>query len=243
MTIRSIRGGRATLVAGLAIIGLFGTAGIANAAPGSTSSFGLRTGGLIVAGPFAASSCAPGPCTPSSLANANVAGLVTTGVLETTATPTGASATVNNTAVTLSPTTNLTALVVSSRCTHDPVTGGVNGSTTIINGVINPGFGGPITLASNPAPNTVVTVVDPAVASVVINRQTTAPDGTLTVDAIFITLLNSQTITIASSSCTPTGVPIPIATGTGLLLGGGLLAFAVLVYFIARRSVLARRRS
>lgn len=242
MTIRSIRGGRATLVAGLAIIGLFGTAGIANAAPGSTSSFGLRTGGLVVAGPFAASSCNPGPCAPGSLANANVAGLVVTGVLQTTATPTGASATVNDTRATLSGITTLSASAVSSSCTLDPATGGVSGTTNIVNGLITTDLLAPITLTSNPAPNSTVTVVDPAVASVVLNRQTTAPDGTLTVDAIFITLLNTQTITIASSSCTPTGVPIPIATGTGLLLGGGLLAIAVLVYFIARRSVLARQR-
>jgi hypothetical protein len=242
MTIRTIRGGRATLVAGLAIIGLFGTAGIANAAPGSTSSFALRTGGLIVAGPFASSACAPGACAPGSLASANVAGLITTGLLETTATTAGASATVNNTSATLSGITTLSATAVSSRCAHDPVTGGVNGSTTIVDGVVNTSLLPPITLASNPAPNTTVTVVDPAVASVVLNRQTTAPDGTLTVDAIFITLLNLQTITIATSICTPTGVPIPIATGNGLLLGGGLLAFAVLVYFLARRSALARQR-
>lgn len=243
MTIRSIRGGRATLVAGLAIVGLFGTAGIANADLGSTSSFGLRTDGLIVAGPFAASSCTPGPCAPDSLANANVADVVTTGVLETTATTTGASSTVNNVNATLSGISTLSATTVSSSCTIDPVTGLVSGDTTIVGGQITTALLDPITLESSPAPNTTVTVVDPAVASVVLNRQTTAPDGTLTVDAIYITLLNSQTITIASSSCTPTVDPIPMATGTGLLLGGGLLGLAVLAYFLARRRTLARRQA
>lgn len=242
MTIRTIRGGRATLVAGLAIIGLFGTAGIANAALGSTSSFGLKTGGLIVAGPFAASSCTPGPCAPDSLASANVAGLATTGLLETTATTTGATSTVNNVNVTLSGISTLTATTVSSRCTIDPVTGLVSGDSSIVGGQITTGLLAPITLESSAAPNTTVTVADPAVASVVLNRQTTAPDGTLTVDAIYITLLNGQTVTIASSSCTPTVDPIPMATGSGLLLGGGLLALAVLVYFLARRRGLARQQ-
>jgi hypothetical protein len=227
----------------LAIIGLFGTAGIANAAPGSTSSFALRTGGLITAGPFASSACAPGACAPGSLASANVVGVVSTGLLQTTATTTGASATVNNINAILSGLTGLTATAVSSSCTIDAVTGLVSGTTTIANGVVNTLLTPPINLAANPAPNTTVNVLDAAVASVVLNRQTTAPDGTLTVDAIFITLLNLQTITIATSNCTPTVDPIPMATGTGLLLGGGLLGFAVLVYFISRRTVLARRRS
>ena len=42
----------------------------------------------------------------------------------------------------------------------------------------------------------------PLIATLTLNRQTTAPDGTLTVDAIYVSLLNStQTLTIGTSVC------------------------------------------
>ncbi|HEV2087246.1 MAG TPA: choice-of-anchor P family protein, partial [Cryptosporangiaceae bacterium] len=142
---------------------------------------------------------------------------------------------------TLSPAATLTASAVSSSCTIDPTTGAVTGDASIVDGAITIVGGDPIVLESSPAPNTEVTALSPDIASVVLNRQTTGPDGTLTVDAIFITLLNSQTITIASSSCTPTSNEIPMATGKGLLLAGGLLGVAVLGFLVTRRTVLARQ--
>ena len=45
------------------------------------------------------------------------------------------------------------------------------------------------TLAANPAPNTTLTI--PSVATVILNRQTTAGDGTLTVTAIYVNLLGA----------------------------------------------------
>lgn len=231
---------RATAAVGIASIGLFGAAVPAGADPGSTSAFGLKTGGLVTAGPFAESSCGPGQCTPDQLASATVDGLITTGVLETNATQTGASSSVADVDADLSPITTLTATAVSSSCTAEPTTGGVSGDSSIVDGAITTS-GSATELQASPAPNTEVTVIDPAVASVVLNRQTTAPDGTLTVDAIYVRLLSGQTITIASSSCTPTGVPIPVATGNGLLLGGSLLAVAGIGYLVTRGVVLARR--
>lgn len=221
----------------LAVIAI-GLASPASAAAGDTSSFGIRGDGLLTFGPFAASAFPEGPATDDA-ANGNVAGLITTGVLSTTAHVGGASSTVNDLNVTLSDITTLTARTVSSQCTVDPITGGVSGDTTIVDGVITTFALAPITLNSSPAPDTEITVVDPAVASVVLNRQTTNPDdGTLTVDAIFITLLDGQTITIASSSCTPSGdSAIPMASGTGLALAGGLLGILILGYVIRRRSV------
>jgi len=217
---------------------VIGLASPASAAPGASSSFGLKCVGLISCGPFAASAFPGGPSS-NSLAFANVAGLVTTKAINTTANSTGATASVNKLDVTLSGISTLTATTVSSQCTIEPApeggTGGVSGSSSIVGGTIVIIGGTPITLATAPAPNTAVTVLDPAVASVVLNRQTTASDGTLTVDAIFITLLNGQTVTVASSSCTPSGVPIPMASGTGLALGGGLLGILILGYVTRRR--------
>lgn len=235
---------RVTAVMSLASMGVIAAAGPASAAPGSTSSSALNTGGVITAGPFAASSCDPATCPPNdadSFASADVPGLLTSGLLQTTATRTGATASVADLDADLSPLTALTASAVSSSCTVDPETGAVSGTSSIANGAITAFGSAPSTLQASAAPNTQVTVLDPAVASVVLNRQTTGPDGTLTVDAIYVTLLNSQTITVASSSCTPGTNPIPMGTGRGLLLGGGLLAVAGMGYLVTRRVVVARR--
>jgi len=88
-----------------------------------------------------------------------------------------------------------------------------------------------------PGANTTVTFLDPAIASIILNRQVTAPDGTLTVDAIFITLLNSQTITVATSVCGPRAMGIPViapafAVGT---VGAAAVGLPVLGFFLYRR--------
>ncbi|MFC7486552.1 choice-of-anchor P family protein [Knoellia sp. CPCC 206453] len=214
------RGRLAVVALGLAAAASIAVAPTASAVPGQTSSTGLRCGGLISCGPFAQSNFPAGPAT-NTLASANVAGLVTTGVINTTANAGGATASVANVNATLSGLSTLTATAVSSECTVNSTTGAVTGSSSIAGGSIAVLGGSPITLATAPAPNTNVTVVDPAVASVVLNRQTTAADGTLTVDAIFITLLNSQTITIATSTCGPALLPIPVVA-PAVAIGGGL---------------------
>ena len=226
----------AVIAIGLATPASAATVSIRNA--GDTSSFGLKTEGLAVVGPFAASAFPAGPAT-STLGSANVSGLLTTGFLATTANAGGASATVNNVNVTLSSISTLTATSVMSSCTLTD-SGGVTGQTTIVDGVITTFLLAPILLQSSPAPNTTIMVTDVAgvpIATVVLNRQIVSPDGTLTVDAIFITLPNTQTITIASSRCTPSGAAIPMASGIGLALGGGLLGILILGYVIRHRLV------
>ena len=80
----------------------------------------------------------------------------------------------------------------------------------------------------------------PGVATVILNRQTTAGDGTLTVTAIYVSLLRStQTLTIGTSACNAANLaPVPILPGKSLeiTLGGlGLLLFGGLGYRASRR--------
>ncbi|MEP6697343.1 MAG: choice-of-anchor P family protein [Pseudonocardiales bacterium] len=228
---------RLAAVTGLAAVIAIGMAAPASAAANDTSSYGLKCTGSVTCGPFAQSAYPAGPAS-NSLANANVAGLVTTGVINTSANSNGANASVNDLSVVLTRAT-LNATTVSSTCSINS-NGSVSGSSSIVGGQIVIIGGTPITLASSPAPNSTVLGLT-GIATVVLNRQTTAGDGTLTVDAIFITLLNGETVTVASSSCTPTGTGVPMATGKGLLLGGGLLGLLVLGYAVKRRPFLARR--
>lgn len=64
-----------------------------------------------------------------------------------------------------------------------------------------------------------------------LNRQVLS-GGTLTVDAIFITLLSGETLTIASSTCQAAVLGVPViapqfAAGAGVL---GLLGFGLFLY-------------
>ncbi|MEO7234007.1 MAG: hypothetical protein ABIW80_01390 [Lapillicoccus sp.] len=198
----------------------------------------------MTCGPFAASAYPGGPAS-NTLAAANVAGLVTTGVINTTATAGGASASVANVNAVLSGVSTLTATTVSSQCSVDS-NGVVTGSSSIVGGQIALLGGNPVTLATAPAPNSTVSLLDPAVASVVLNRQTVAQDGTLTVDAIYVTLLNAQTITIASSTCGAAVLAVPMMA-PAVAVGGGLAAALVVpvlgVAFYRRRQVAAAARA
>jgi hypothetical protein len=231
------RGVRVITVAGAAAVAAVVMAAPAAAAAGDTGAIGLQCAGLINCGPFAQSAFPGGPANNSVL-TANVPGLLTTGVINTTATNTGATSSVADLAVTLVPvTTALAATAVNSSCTIAG-DGSVSGTSSIVGGVITILGSSPITLNAAAAPNTAVTV--PGVASVILNRQTTGPDGTLTVDAIYISLLPNtqlaQTITVASSSCTPTTASVAMASGKGFLVGGGVLLLLVLGYAYKRRT-------
>lgn len=221
------RRGRLALVAlGFAAASSIALAPVASAAPGQNSSTGLRCGGLVDCGPFAQSNFPGGPAT-NTLASANVAGLVRTGVINTTANAGGATASVADVNAVLSGLSTLTATAVSSECNIDSISGAVTGSSSIVGGSIAVLGGSPVTLSTAPAPNSTVTVLDPAVASIVLNRQRTAADGTLTVDAIFITLANLQTITIATSTCGTRVLPIPVVAPAVAIGGGIAIALAV----------------
>ncbi len=122
---------------------------------------------------------------------------------------------------------NLTATAVTSSCSFDPNTATVSGTSGIVNGDVST-LGLPIRLASNAAPNTTVTV--PGVATITLNRQTTAGDGTLTVDAVYVQLANSaQTLTLGTSVCNAASLaPVPVLPGMALPIGLGALAVLML---------------
>ncbi len=216
---------------------------VASAAPGQTSSTGLACGGLVTCGPFAASAFPAGPAT-NSVASAAVGTLLTTGVINTTANAGGATASVADLNVRLSALRSLTATAVSSQCTVNSTSGAVSGSTSIVNGTVTVLTGTPITLATSPAPNSTVSVA--GLATITLNRQTTAPDGTLTVDAIYVQLLNStQTITVASSVCGPRVLPIPVVA-PAVAVGGAAVAVVglpALGMFLYRRRPTSTRQS
>jgi hypothetical protein len=166
---------------------------------------------------------------PVTLASLNVAGLITSGVLNDAADATSASSSIANPSVTLALAT-LMATTVSSSCSFDTNTGMVSGLTSLADAQVATPLG-PITLAANPAKNTTVSV--PGIASITLNKQTTAADGTLTVDAIDVSLIGStQTIDLGVSVCNAADLsPVPILpskaqpaalVGFSLLFGGGL---------------------
>ena len=210
----------------------------ASAAAGQNSSSGLNCTGVVVCGPFAASAFPGGrPVSTLVSASAGTPELVRTRAIRTTANQSGASATVASLRVQLAPNTTVTTGVVTSSCTVNGTTGAITGTSSIANGQVNLPVLAAIQLDVAAAPNTMVAV--PGVANITLNRQTTNPqDGTLTVDAIFISLLGStQTITVATSVCGPRAMGIPViapafAVGT---VGAAAVGLPVLGFFLYRR--------
>jgi hypothetical protein len=217
--------GRFTRVVGgsVAVVGclVFALSAPASAASPNTAT-GLAATGLITAGPFAQSTF-PGT-SPSTLVGINVPGLVTTGVVNTAATNVAAAASVNGTAITLSAIASLTADAITSSCVYDPNTNTVTGASALTGAAFTV-LGIPTALAANPAPNTVVGI--PGIATITLNRQTTAGDGTLTVDALAVSLIGStQTITISTSLCNQADLaPVPMMPAP--VAAGALAAFVV----------------
>ena len=114
----------------------------------------------------------------------------------------------------------------------------MTGTASITNGSVTRTGGGTTTLASNPAPNTTITIG--RLAAITLNRQTKASDGTLTVTAIYVSLLGStQTLSLARSVCNAANLaPVPILPGRSLeiTLGGlGALLLAGAAYQLTRR--------
>jgi hypothetical protein len=180
---------------------------------------------------------------PVNLVNANIAGLLTTGVVTDTADATDASSTVADVSATLSALASLTATTVSSSCTFNTNTGTVSGTASIADGSVAVVGLPAITLAANPAPNTTVSVA--RIATITLNQQTTATDGTLTVSAIAISLLGStQTLTLGTSVCNASDLsPVSIMPGIAMPIGLGTLGLLALggagYYFNRRRRVAA----
>ncbi|NUT99406.1 MAG: hypothetical protein HOY78_46105 [Saccharothrix sp.] len=247
---------RMTGLAGLvAVAALLAATPPASAAPGDASAHGaglelsLLGGNAVSAGPFAAAD-ANGPTT-GTFAAADVPGVLKTGVLDTSATRDDKTGGVHSRAVTVdlrldllaSATGVVTAEVVEARC--DATQKGVEGRSKLA-GVQLGKLG---SLDAEPAPNTVLDVdlVGVDIAKVVFNEQIRNRDGSLTVNAIHVTLiggvlgaLGSGDLVVSSATCGPAGLPIPMASGAGLWLGLGLLA---LVAAPVGAAFLRRRRA
>ena len=221
----------ASLVAGA----ILATAGPA-AAASPNSADGAATTGLITLDPVAPATY-PGT-SPNTVATLNVANLITTGIITDTADATSASSTIANPAITLSPLATVRARTITSSCSFDPNTDAVTGTASLANARVVLLGAANIALDANPAPNTTVSV--PGIATITLNRQTTAADGTLTVDAIYVDLLGStQTITVGTSVCNAASLaPVPVLPGMAMPIGLGalgLLGLGGVGFVVARR--------
>jgi hypothetical protein len=178
---------------------------------------------------------------PVHVRHARIDGILTTDFARATAGPTTASSFVATPVATLGKLVALGATSVRSSCRFNTNTGRVRGTSFILNGKVN-GLGVPFSLPAHPHPNTHIGV--PGIASLTLNRQTTARDGTLTVQAIHIALLGrTQILNIGVSVCNDADLaPVPILPGPAApaALGGlGLLLLAGAGYHLSRRRRLA----
>lgn len=213
----------------------------AQAAPGDAAAYGaeldltLLGRDAVDAGPFAASA-ADGP-TSGTFASVDLPGVLAAGVLDTSASRDDKTGGVHARAATAdvrldllrAATGGVTAELVEATC--DATQRGVEGRTRLVG--LNSGRLGAVD--SEPAPNTAVDVdlagVD--VARLVLNEQVRNGDGSLTVNAVRLTLLGGVAgslgtgdLVVSSATCGPAGLPIPMASGAGLWPALGLLALA-----------------
>lgn len=125
----------------------------------------------------------------------------------------------------------LTADAVQADCTATP--SGETGSTTIANLQLGAVTTPPTVDVTNLAPNTKITLQ--GIATIVLNEQINNPDGSLTVNAVHVTLLSTQgaDIILGSATCGP-NLAAPVAPGTpafptaGLPIAGGIVAIAAI---------------
>lgn len=219
-------------------LAMAGSVLVATALPAAAASpnraYAASAAGLISKSPVGEATF-PGS-SPVALKHASIAGLLITGVAIDTAGPTSASSTVASLVASLGKLVALRASSVTSSCSFNTNSGKVTGTAGITNGRVAGVT--PITLTSNPAPNTHVVV--PGIALLTLNRQVTAADGTLTVQAIRVVLLGGgQTFSIGVSVCNAANLaPVPILPGKSaeVALGGlGLLLLWAAGYQLRRR--------
>jgi hypothetical protein len=198
-------------------------------------SYAVGATGLIHVGPVAEATF-PGH-SPANLVNVDIAGLLTARIAHDTAAATGATSTLVGVRATLSLVSALTIEAVNTSCTLNTNTGTVSGTASLV-----AGSAGHILLLPNPAPNTVIDVPG---ARITLNRQRTAPGGTLTVNAVYISLLRgAQTLTIGTSVCNAADLaPVGILPGVAMPIGLGTLGLLALggtgYYFTRRRRTAA----
>ncbi|WP_306463201.1 choice-of-anchor P family protein [Solihabitans fulvus] len=244
---------RGGLVGLAAVAALLVGASPASAAPGDASAYAAKIQvtllgqPAVTAGPFAEAK-ADGP-TANSLATVHLPGILDTGVLNASASRDDQTGAVQSKASTADVRlTVLGALGAEGAGTRQGVGNntvgaqlieaechatqqGVAGSTKLV-GVDLGSLG---SVDATPAANTTIQVsalgVD--VARIVFNEQIHNADGSLTVNAVHVTLLGgvlgsigSGDVILSSATCGPAGLPIPMASGAGLWLGLGLLGIA-----------------
>ncbi|MFD0203049.1 MULTISPECIES: choice-of-anchor P family protein [Saccharothrix] len=231
---------RRAAVAGLvAVAAVVVGAPPASAAPGDASAHGARLDlsllgrDAVSAGPFAAST-ADGPAT-STFAAVDLPDVLRTGVLDTSASRDDKTGGVSSWASTADVrldlldvvTGGVSAELVEAECAATQK--GLMGKAKLIG--LDLGELGEVGV--EPAPNTTVDVellgVD--IAKIVFNEQVRNADGSLTVNAVHVTLIGGALgsvgagdLVLSSVTCGPAGLPIPLASGAGLWIGLGLLA-------------------
>lgn len=243
---------RMTGLAGvIAIAALLVGAAPASAAPGDASAYGARLNVTLLgnpavnAEPFAAAN-ANGP-TQNTFAGVDLTGILKTGVMNASASRDEKSGGVYSRASTADVRVDLLAKVtgkisaelVEAECTATQK--GLAGKSKLAG--VNLGKLGQVN--ADPAANTVLDVqlAGIKIAEVIFNEQLKNDDGSLTVNAIHIKLLQGKLgsigtgdVIISSATCGPAGLPIPMASGAGLWIGLGLLGVvAAPVAFVALR--------
>lgn len=136
----------------------------------------------------------------------------------------------------------LSADAIYAECTASS-TGAPTGRATLVDAnVFLLGAPLPITLATAPAPNQGLTV--PGIATLVLNEQITNPDGSLTVNALHLTLLptalgaSALDVVIGSVTCGPNAVAPPISIFSGPAVPAALAGAAA----VGAITVIRRRR-
>jgi hypothetical protein len=211
------------------------------AAPRTNAAWAASAAGRIFAPPIALATYPTG-MHYVKLPHISIPGLLTAWWVIDKAGPTFASSNVLTPRVRLTRVTTLSAKAAYSSCKFHTRTGNVSGYVKITYGAVRK-FGFPtIPLPWHPAPNTHVSV--PGIATITLNKQYTAPDGTLTVTAIYVKWRHRrQTLTLATSVCNRAKLaPVPILPGKSLplTLGGlGVLLIGGMGYRATRRSRLA----
>jgi hypothetical protein len=243
---------RMTGLAGvIAIAALLVGAAPASAAPGDASAYGAKLNVTLLgnpavnAEPFAAAN-ANGPV-QNTFAGVDLTGILKTGVINASASRDEKSGGVYSRASTadvrvdlLSKVTGkISAELVEAEC--QATQKGLTGKSKLAG--VNLGKLGQVN--ADPAPNTVLDVqlAGIKIAEVIFNEQYKNNDGSLTVNAIHIKLLQGKLgsigtgdVIISSATCGPAGLPIPMASGAGLWIGLGLLGVvAAPVAFVALR--------
>ncbi|ACU34955.1 choice-of-anchor P family protein [Actinosynnema mirum] len=228
----------------VAVAALLISATPAWAAAGDASAFGVKLDLSLLGsratsvGPFAAAHSEDGPFT-STFKTVDVPGALSTGVLTTDSARDersgglAARASVVDVRVDLlaALTGSWSAEAVEAECssTQDGLTGSAR--------LVGLDAGTLRTPATEPAANTTVDVgaLGVTVAELVLNEQVRNADGSLTVNALRLRLLDgvvgslgSGDLVISSTTCGAAALPVPLASGAGLWIGVGALALVVL---------------